>query len=92
MSNPIALLTDAFNLSTQLHATLAQLQAALSPPSVPPGNVLKEADGRLASDGIDALYADFAAGKLTNRQLANRHDITLSGVLKRKAMWRKGRR
>ena len=92
MSNPTALLTDAVNLSTQLQAKLAALQAALAPTPMPRGNVPKEADGRLAPDGIDALYADFAAGKLTNRQLADRHEITLSGVLKRKSMWRKGRR
>jgi hypothetical protein len=56
------------------------------------GTPLLRPDGRLTDAGIDALYADFAAARLTNRQIAAKFPISLSGVVKRKAMWRRGER
>jgi hypothetical protein len=52
----------------------------------------KRDDGRLSEAGIDALYADFAAGQLSNEQIRQKHDISKSGLTKRKAMWRDGKR
>jgi hypothetical protein len=91
-TNPLALAAEAKSLASKLVISLDALLVQLNSPSVSDGSATKKSDGRLLDHGIDALYADFAAKTLTNEQLAKVHDISLSGVVKRKAMWKKGRR
>lgn len=93
-TNPLALAADVRSLTNQLVAAVDALMAALSTPqpSIPKGSATKRADKRLADAGIDALYNDFTTSQLTGKQLAEKHGISLSGVMKRKAMWRKGER
>ncbi len=92
MSNPAALVADALNQLRNVQKTLETLKELLNtPPPVHRGNTVKEADGRLTDVGIHSLYKEFADGHLTNGQVATKHEISLSAVLKRKAMWRKCR-
>lgn len=92
MTNPLALTVEAKRLAVALGSVLDALLAQIEAPksALPRGNLLKRPDGRLDEDGIDALYADFVQNRLNNRQLAAKHKISLSGVVKRKAMWRRG--
>ena len=44
--------------------------------------------GRLTSKGIEALYADFDAGKLKLRELAEKYNLSMPGICQRKRMWK----
>ena len=76
-------------LAVLVDSLVAQLQA---PPIEAGAPVLKRPDGRLTEAGIDTLYADFAADVLSNDEIAAKHEISVSGVVKRKAMWKRGER
>ncbi len=90
-TNPIALLAEATRLVFLLSSTLEELRSQLEIPRVQPtGALLERADRRLTEAGIEALYADFAAGTLTDREIATKHQISLSGAVKRKRLWRQG--
>ncbi|HYG87248.1 MAG TPA: hypothetical protein VD978_13405 [Azospirillum sp.] len=93
-TNPIALIIEAKRLNGELNAVLDELRARLetSEPPTNDGAPLKRPDGRMTEAGIDALYAEFATKKLTNLEIAEKFDISLSGVVKRKSMWNRGER
>jgi hypothetical protein len=93
-ANPAALFAEARRHHGRLGVILAELEArgATPKPPAPQQAALVRPDGRLTEAGIDALYAEFTAGTLTNRQIAEKFGISLSGVVKRRAMWRRGKR
>jgi hypothetical protein len=92
IQNPVALIAEARRLHGMLGAVLDDLEARLSAPTlVVDETPLVRPDGRLTEAGIDAVYAEFAANS-TNGEIAKKFDISLSGVVKRKAMWRRGER
>lgn len=76
-------------LAALVDGLVTQLQATSTESGAP---ALKRPDGRLTEAGIDALYADFAADALGNDEIAAKHGISVSGVVKRKAMWKRGER
>lgn len=94
-TSPAALFAEARRHHGQLGTLLTELESryAATPPA--PSSTtkpLKRPDRRLTEEGVDALYAEFAAGKLNNREIAEKFKISLSGVVKRRAMWRQGKR
>lgn len=86
-----ALTAEARSYALLLIETLEALVRALSVPQilVPAGAVTKRGK-HLTDAGIDALYEDFATGTLKDKELAEKHQISPSGVAKRKVLWKKG--
>jgi hypothetical protein len=84
------LVAEATRLNIEMGRLLDALRARLEEPLEPTNTPVKRGDGRLTDAGISQLYADFADGKLTGQQIAEKHGISLSGVIKRRSLWRRG--
>ncbi len=80
---------------TRLHyLALQELLALTHQLTVPPpreGQPVLDNNGHFTHYGDELLYADFEADTLNNPQLAKKYSVSLSGIFKRKAMWRKSK-
>jgi hypothetical protein len=91
MNNPTALVVEA---ERHLYAALRALEALKtsipSAASVEIRGALKRPNGRMTPAGVAALQADFELDKLTISEIAEKFQISISGVKQRKKQWRTG--
>ena len=91
--NPIATITELETTVETILQTLKELKTAIKAKQEADkaGGDLKRPDGRLSLAGIQAIYGEFENGKLSDEEIAEKYEISVSGTKARKRMWREGR-
>jgi hypothetical protein len=90
-TNPAALVAELKHSAKKILEILEQLGNSLEIPIIAdPRSPKKGGHSHLTYEEIKVLYTDFAEKKLTNKKIAEKNKISMSGLIQRKSMWKRG--